>query len=81
MADKLYTIQYLQGFRVKPSQALPSGRVIFTDGTNDVIPNQRQCEAYGYTYDKTSGTCSSFRYSTTLVLYRMKTTMYKVQGT
>ena len=66
MSDILYTIPYLKGFRIKPSSISETGTVTFTDGTNDVIPNQRQCEAYGYTYNKTSGTCSAFRYSTTL---------------
>ena len=63
---KIYTIPFLQGFFVKPSRTLLSGAIIFTDGTNDVNPNQRQCEAYGYTYDKATGTCSAFRYNTTL---------------
>tara|TARA_R100001244_G_scaffold90854_1_gene68910 strand:+ start:5902 stop:6750 length:849 start_codon:yes stop_codon:yes gene_type:complete len=61
-----YTIQYLKGFRIKPSSISEIGTVTFTDGTNDVIPNQKQCEAYGYTYNKASGTSSAFRYSTTL---------------
>ena len=61
-----YTIQYLKGFRIKPSLISEIGTVTFTDGTNDVIPNQRQCEAYGYTYDKVTGTPSAFNHSTTL---------------
>tara|TARA_R110001583_G_scaffold23377_3_gene86483 strand:- start:2281 stop:3135 length:855 start_codon:yes stop_codon:yes gene_type:complete len=62
--SKIYTIQTLPGFSIKPSSISALGQVVFTDGTNDVYPNQRQCEAYGYTYDKSSGTCSAFRYST-----------------
>jgi hypothetical protein len=42
------------------------GIVTFTDGTNAVTPNQQQCEAYGYTYDRASGTCKAFTYSTSL---------------
>ena len=61
-----YTIQYLKGFRIKPSSISETGTVMFTDGTNDVIPNQKQCEAYGYTYNKASGTPSAFRYNTAL---------------
>lgn len=60
------TIPYLKGYDVKPSSTSELGVVIFTDGTNDITPNQQQCEAYGYTYDKASGTCSAFRYNTTL---------------
>lgn len=64
--SKVATIPYLTGFDVKPSSTSPSGIVVFTDGTNEIIPNQLQCEAYGYTYDKASGTCSTFRFNTSL---------------
>ena len=60
------TIPYLTGFTVKPASISGLGEVTFTDGTNDVTPNQLQCEAYGYTYNKASGTCSTFRYNTNL---------------
>lgn len=60
------TIPYLIGFTVKPASVSALGDVTFTDGTNEVIPNQLQCEAYGYTYNKASGTCSTFRYNTNL---------------
>ena len=60
------TIPYLTGFTVKPASISALGDVTFTDGTNVVTPNQLQCEAYGYTYNKSSGTCSSFRYNTNL---------------
>jgi len=56
-------IPYISGFPIKPSEIGDTGIVIFTDGTNTVIPNQKQCEAYGYTYDKTTGTCKAFTYS------------------
>jgi len=59
-------IPYLNGYLVKPSFIGESGIAYFTDGTNDVIPNQQQCEAYGYTYDKETGTCSAFTYSANL---------------
>ena len=64
--SRVTTIPYLTGFTVKPSFTSPIGVVTFTDGTNDITPNQLQCEAYGYTYDKASGTCRAFRYSTNL---------------
>ena len=57
------TIPYIKGFEVKPTRTTELGDVIFTDGTNEITPNQLQCEAYGYTYDKASGTCSAFRYN------------------
>jgi len=60
------TIPYLKGYDVKPSSTSPIGIVTFTDGTNDIIPNQQQCEAYGYTYNQADGTCSTFRYNTNL---------------
>jgi len=60
------TIPYITGFEVKPTRTTETGTVIFTDGTNEVIPNQLQCEAYGYTYDNATGTCSAYRYNTGL---------------
>ena len=62
MAD----IPYITGFTVKPKEITPIGDVIFTDGTNDITPNQRECEAYGYTYDPNTGTCSTFSFNTNL---------------
>ena len=60
------TIPYLKGFEVKPFMITQNGNVIFTDGTAVMRPNQMQCEAYGYTYDITTGTCSAFPYSANL---------------
>ena len=54
-------MEYKTGFSVKPSAITRIGKVIFTDGTNDITPNQLECEAYGYTYNNTTGTCSAFR--------------------
>jgi len=64
--SKVATIPYLTGFDVKPSFTSSLGVVTFTDGTNSLRPNQLQCEAYGYTYDKASGTCSIFRFNTNI---------------
>jgi len=64
--SRVTTIPYLTGFDVKPLSTSSLGIVTFTDGINAVIPNQVQCEAYGYTYDKASGTCSIFRFNTNL---------------
>ena len=60
------TENFLSGFLVKPSSISLLGRVTYTDGTNTFNPNQLQCEAYGYTYDKVTNTCSAFRYNTNL---------------
>ena len=57
------TIPYIKGFEVKPHLISPSGAVIFTDGVILLQPNQPQCEAYGYTYDKASGACIAFPFS------------------
>ena len=66
-------ISYIEGFSVKPLEVSGLGVVTFTNGMLDaeslpipITPNQLQCEAYGYTYDKTSGTCSAFRFNTNL---------------
>ena len=60
------TIPYIKGFSVKPARTTALGKVIFTDGASEVAPNQLQCEAYGYTYDKASGTCNAYKYSLSL---------------
>jgi len=64
--SKIATIPYLTGFDVKPLTTSAIGIVTFTDGTNEIIPNQLQCEAYGYTYNEADGTCSIFRFNTNL---------------
>jgi len=64
--SKHNTIPYITGFNVKPASISGLGVVSFTDGTNEITPNQSQCEAYGYTYNQAAGTCSIFRYNTNL---------------
>lgn len=59
-------IPYLQGYLIKPASIDSLGTVTFTDGTNAITPNQQQCEAYGYTYNETTGTCSAFIFSENL---------------
>jgi len=52
---------------LKPDAISPTGEVRFTDGTNtDLMANQQTCEAYGYTYNNASATCSAFRLNTLL---------------
>ena len=60
------TIPYLNRYSVKPKIVSATGTVTFTDGTNDIIPNQQQCEAYGFRYDKATGTCTAFQYNNNL---------------
>ena len=59
-------MEYKRGFSVKPISVSSSGQVIFTDGTNEISANQLQCEAYGYTYNVATDTCSAFRFNTNL---------------
>lgn len=58
-------MQFRTGLSVKPKEIQRNGLVIFTDGTNDVTPNQADCEAYGYTYNEETQTCQAFHYSPT----------------
>jgi hypothetical protein len=61
-------MRYLPGYTIKPYNTTILGEVMFTDGTNNEIrANQTTCEAYGYTYDRASDSCSAFNYSTKLV--------------
>ena len=56
------TIPYIKGFEVKPFAISSIGVVDFTDGTNNNLqPNEIQCQAYGYTFDKETGTCFAFK--------------------
>ena len=56
-------MDYLKGYTIKPHQVLKTGIVAFTDGTNNNLSaNQQTCEAYGYTYDRSTGTCMAYSY-------------------
>ena len=60
-------MEYLTGYTIKPYSTTRLGQVVFTDGTNtEMQPSQAACEAYGYTYDNSSGTCMAFRLNTNL---------------
>ena len=52
-------MDYLTGYNLKPYEILEgTNAVLFTDGkTNNLVPNQSTCEAYGYYYDTATGTC------------------------
>lgn len=60
------TVPFLEGFNLKPSR-IEAGKVIFTNGTDEIVPNQEQCEAYGYKFNKQSGVCSAYIESNRLV--------------
>ena len=67
MAKALPTIPYIKGYPIKPQTIITSGEVLFTSGDGDNIrPNQQQCEAYGYHYNKETGTCSAFNFTSNL---------------
>ena len=50
-------MEFRNGYTIKPKEVLRTGEILFTDGTNEVIPNQLACEAYGYEFDTNTGTC------------------------
>ena len=56
-------MDYRKGYTIKPKEISSTGIVTFTDGTNDSVANQITCEAYGYTYNQESATCSAFKYN------------------
>ena len=69
------TINYIQGYSIKPKSINSRGEVLFTDTDGTTItPNQEQCEAYGYTYNKQTGTCNAYFYTTKLSSNRVKET-------
>ena len=57
-------MNFKKGFKIKPLEVSQSGEVIFTDGTNKIVPNQLACEAYGYKYNADTSTCVAFDYNT-----------------
>ena len=57
-------MKFKKGYKIKPTHIQADGAVLFTNGTTQVVPNQKACEAYGYKYDKETGTCSSFVFNT-----------------
>lgn len=58
-----YTVPSMNPEGIKPAYISPTGIVTFQDSAGNYIPpNQSQCEAYGYTYNKDKGTCEAFNY-------------------
>ena len=56
-------MDFTKGHKIKPKETLINGEVIFTDGTNDVSPNQLSCEAYGYEWGAKSQKCFAYRHN------------------
>tara|TARA_R110000744_G_scaffold79126_1_gene155610 strand:- start:556 stop:1383 length:828 start_codon:yes stop_codon:yes gene_type:complete len=56
-------MDFKNGFNIKPEKILRTGKVVFTNGTDKVLPNQIACEAYGYTYNAATGSCDAYKYS------------------
>tara|TARA_R100000781_G_scaffold99393_1_gene62988 strand:- start:545 stop:1384 length:840 start_codon:yes stop_codon:yes gene_type:complete len=59
-------MEFKTGYNVKPESINLLGEVTYTDGTNSITPNQKECEAYGYTYDEATGTCKAYMFNTNL---------------
>jgi len=53
-------MEYKKGHKIKPKEIIQNGVVVFTDGTNDVSPNQISCEAYGYKWNRKNNRCTAF---------------------
>ena len=59
--------QILNGLSVRPESISGLGTVAFTAANGDIInPNEVQCLAYGYKFDKSTGTCRAFTSSQSL---------------
>ncbi len=61
-------MDYKIGYKTKPKEIRKNGIVIFTDGTNDILPNETTCLAYGYKYN--DGICRA--YTPTMVTEQKK---------
>ena len=60
-------VGYLNNVPIKPLSIDTLGYVMFTtDGVTEIKPNESQCLAYGYTYDKATGTCRAYNYNTAI---------------
>ena len=59
-------MEYLNGQKLKPYSIGKTGVVMFTDDTEVTAPNEEQCLAYGYKYDKETGVCYAFIYHESL---------------
>lgn len=60
-------VGYLDNVIIKPLSVDTLGNVIFTsDGINEIQPNENQCLAFGYKYNKATGTCRAYNFNPNL---------------
>lgn len=74
-------MEYKKGYTIKPENILPDGRVVFTDGTDTVLPNQLSCETYGYKWNEKEGTCTAFNYTNKIARLNKSATITKTDKT
>ena len=74
-------MDFKKGYTIKPENILPDGRVLFTDGTDGVLPNQINCEAYGYKWNEKEGTCTAFNYTNKIARLNKAATITKTDKT
>lgn len=72
-------MDYKIGFKVKPKEIRKNGVVIFTDGTNDLMPNELSCLAYGYMYE--DGVCKAYTSSKITEKKQSSESTKKIGGT
>ena len=74
-------MEYKKGHKIKPKEIFSNGVVVFTNGTDDVSPNQISCEAYGYRWNRKNNTCYGFRSNTKIQkLFQNTTNISKGQN-
>ena len=74
-------MDFKKGYTIKPENILSDGRVVFTDGTDTVLPNQISCEAYGYKWNEKEGTCTAFNYTNKIARLNKAATITKTDKT
>ena len=53
-------MRFKKGHLIKPQRTTVGGSVVFTNGTETCNPNEGDCIAYGYTWDRQTKTCRAF---------------------
>ena len=51
-------MDFKKGFKIKPKEIRKNGIILFTDGINEMMPNEKTCLAYGYKFQ--DGICRAF---------------------
>lgn len=72
-------MNYKKGYKIKPLKT-SSGRVIFTDGTNEINPSQKACVDYGYSWDKSSNTCRIVKEANPTLINKINQTSNTIGG-